>query len=595
MESKVGGKLQLPADVTDPVVLKRFLNALVSNINSNPLTNGNTSGAGEFIINTLEATNSSLNFLAAVANVDELRNNIMAYISGNLETNILQNTKNVALIAEQFGTFYAQALAASWYGLSVKAGGAIAGLEIGSLDPDVTTPNDESSYFRVIADNFVVGRAFEDLSQEEKDYLEENNLPSFGTVYNKDKTPVPAILVTWNKVKKVYEIYFNGIVQFNNIKDEVTGDTLAAIMGKVQSSLVGLEETNDGVVHGFYQNNAPASGMSYGDWWVKTNVNPLQAYRYEGTGGKNVGTLSWKLNTDNPVGKAYIASATAEAAVDGKISTWYATIAPTINDANPTAAHNKDIWVNSSNSKQYVADAGTWKLVDMATAINTGTTEINGGKITTGSISADRLLAGTNATTVWTGGGLVSNNFNGNAYGNIGSPTNGFRLSSNAAGTSTDPNIYGAYIKGSTIEGITLQVSDVMVKSESYPNNFGRIFIDEVYVGTEFETIEFLFVSGIYSKGFHKNRMAKNNQEFLLEARLTNTYLYTTIGTTFQVSINNAAWKTIHDTVNMNTAVKYTHLSAAVDNIRFRVTFSFLGNSPGPITTFFKISTVNGL
>ena len=394
MEYKVGSKLQLPADVTDPVVLKRFLSALTSNINSNPLTNGDTSGAGEFIINTLEATNSSLNFLAAVANVDALRNNIMAYIAGNLETNILQNTKNVALIAEQFGTFYGQALAASWYGLTVKAGGAVAGLEIGSLDPDVTTPNDESSYFRVIADNFLVGRAFEDLSQEEKDYLEENNLPSFGTVYNEQGAPIPAILVTWNKVEKVYEIYFNGIVQFNHVKDEVTGDTLAAVMGEVQSSLVGLEETNDGVVHGFYQNNAPTSGMSYGDWWVKTNVNPLQAYRYEGTGGKNVGALSWKLNTDNPVGKAYIAGATAEAAVDGKISTWYATTAPTINDANPTAAHNKDIWVNSSNSKQYVANAGTWQLVDMATAINTGTTEINGGLIKTNSIQANRISTG---------------------------------------------------------------------------------------------------------------------------------------------------------------------------------------------------------
>ena len=394
MESKVGGKLQLPADVTDPVVLKRFLNTLVSNINSNPLTNGNTSGAGEFIINTLEATNSSLNFLAAVANVDELRNNIMAYISGNLQTNILQNTKNISVITEQFGTFYAQALAASWYGLSVKAGGAVAGLEIGSLDPDVTTPNDESSYFRVIADNFVVGRAFEDLSQEEKDYLEANGLPHFGTAYNEQGAPIPAILVTWNKVKKVYEIYFNGIVQFNHVKDEATGDTLAAVMGEVQSSLVGLEETNDGVVHGFYQNNAPTSDMSYGDWWVKTNVNPLQSYRYEGTGGKNVGALSWQLNTDNPVGKAYIAGATAEAAVDGKISTWYTTTAPTINDANPTAAHNKDIWVNSSNSKQYVANAGTWKLVDMATAINTGTTEINGGLIKTNSIQANKISTG---------------------------------------------------------------------------------------------------------------------------------------------------------------------------------------------------------
>ena len=70
-------------------------NTLVNNINSNPLMNGNTSGAGEFIIHTLESTNSSLNFLTSVANVDELRNNIMAYIAGNLQTNILQNTKNI--------------------------------------------------------------------------------------------------------------------------------------------------------------------------------------------------------------------------------------------------------------------------------------------------------------------------------------------------------------------------------------------------------------------------------------------------------------------------------------------------------------------
>ena len=118
---------------------------------------------------------------------------------------------------------------------------------------------------------------------------------------------------------------------------------------------------------------------------------------------------------------------------------------------------------------------------DVVAEINDGlTTTINGGRITTGSItanqiqansiSADRLLAGTNSTTVWTGGGLVSSNFNGNSYGNIGSPTAGFRLSSNAAGTVTDPNIYGAYIQGSTID-----VTDMKVRASGYPNNFGRI------------------------------------------------------------------------------------------------------------------------
>jgi len=71
---------------------------------------------------------------------------------------------------------------------------------------------------------------------------------------------------------------------------------------------------------------------------------------------------------------------------------------------------------------------------------------------------------------VWSGGGLISQNFNGNAHGNIGSPTSGFRLSSDAAGTSTDPNIYGAYIRGSIID-----VTDTKVRAVGYNSNFGRV------------------------------------------------------------------------------------------------------------------------
>lgn len=103
---------------------------------------------------------------------------------------------------------------------------------------------------------------------------------------------------------------------------------------------------------------------------------------------------------------------------------------------------------------------------EVVDAVNAGnTTTIDGGKITTGSItanqikansvSADRLTSTNGQSTVWIGGGLVSSNFNGNVNGNIGNPTQGFRLSSNAAGTSTDPNIYGAYIKGGVIQGST--------------------------------------------------------------------------------------------------------------------------------------------
>lgn len=141
---------------------------------------------------------------------------------------------------------------------------------------------------------------------------------------------------------------------------------------------------------------------------------------------------------------------------------------------------------------------------EVVTAINNAeTTTINGPRITTGSvtaaqiqansISADRLIAGTNATTVWTGGGLVSANFNGNPYGNIGTPTQGFRLSSGAAGTETDPNIYGAYIKGSTVDIETLSV-----KAEGYSGNSGRV--------VKYQKNGYIYMPG-YGSGFLASRV----------------------------------------------------------------------------------------
>lgn len=208
---------QVPNNIEDPTILKRFLTDLVSGLNTNPYYSGNVSALQEAIVSALSNSTSSVDFLNTLSTITELRTDILKYIEDNLETVILQNQEDVALIAEQYGAFYDQALAASWYGLSVKAGGAIAGLEVGSLDPDVTTPGDESSYFRIIANNFILGRAYEDLSVEEKAYLSTNGLPAFGTVYNADKTPMPAIVTSWDNINKVYKHFFNGIVQFSNI------------------------------------------------------------------------------------------------------------------------------------------------------------------------------------------------------------------------------------------------------------------------------------------------------------------------------------------------------------------------------------------
>lgn len=85
--------------------------------------------------------------------------------------------------------------------------------------------------------------------------------------------------------------------------------------------------------------------------------------------------------------------------------------------------------------------------------INNGnTTTINGGRITTGSITANQIAANSISTNqIAVGTGIVNGYVQSSDFTGIGGP--GFRLKSNAAGTSADPSIYGAYIKGGTISG----------------------------------------------------------------------------------------------------------------------------------------------
>ena len=162
----------------------------------------------------------------------------------------------------------------------------------------------------------------------------------------------------------------------------------------------------------------------------------------------------------------------------------------------------------NANNNTFAQKLGYADYAAMVAAATSGQTIINGGYIGTNlvksssilanSVSADRLMAGTNNSTVWTGGGLVSSDFNGNTYGNIGSPTSGFRLSSNAVGTSQDPNIYGAYIKGGTIEGVSINVYDMLVKADGYPLNTGRIS----YAGLNGS----IYMPG-YGTGFNERRV----------------------------------------------------------------------------------------
>jgi hypothetical protein len=87
--------------------------------------------------------------------------------------------------------------------------------------------------------------------------------------------------------------------------------------------------------------------------------------------------------------------------------------------------------------------------------INTNTTTIDGGKITATSLLINNInaLGGIIASYLQAGIASIGNTISSNDFLAIGG--SGFRLKSNAAGTSSDPTIYGAYIKGGTIEAST--------------------------------------------------------------------------------------------------------------------------------------------
>lgn len=95
-------------------------------------------------------------------------------------------------------------------------------------------------------------------------------------------------------------------------------------------------------------------------------------------------------------------------------------------------------------------------------------TTIDAGKITT--------------NTIWVGGVIQDDLFKANP-----NYTTGFQIKANASGTTSDPNIYGAYIKGGTLEGSTImgQVFDVGTDLVVKAGNFvtRAIWSGNVYTG----------------------------------------------------------------------------------------------------------------
>lgn len=261
-------------------------------------------------------------------------------------------------------------------------------------------------------------------------------------------------------------------------------------------SALNAQETADKKINTFYQTYPPTvadnNTLGLGDLWVDSD-DDNKLYRYQGN------PLDWVLVTDTRV----------QASVDRLDE---ATV-----DVDGTARAKSSLIVNANNVVSgFVADSGTSssfkifadKFSIVSTAgqnvgapftVDTTTnnirfngvvsfdnvdgntdfasmndldgsngTVISGSAIVSKSINADKITA----NSVWVNGVIRDSDFSSTL-----NYTTGFQLKANAAGNYSDPNVYGAYIRGgtvyganvvgATITGSTINAKDFSVTTEA--------------------------------------------------------------------------------------------------------------------------------
>ena len=218
---------------------------------------------------------------------------------------------------------------------------------------------------------------------------------------------------------------------------------------------------------------------------------------------------------------------------------------------------------------------------NVQTVFNSNITTIDGGKIVTNQAFVNNL----NAV-----GGITASKIdvdNGN----------GFILNSEVIGTSASPNIQGGYIKGAVLEGVALQVNDIKIRAIGYPNNYGSIFLISNNTGTSFTTLTSdTFIGRNSGIGFNRLRQCNTNQEFYIQANLSNSTTFSSINITIQVSLNGGTWTTLSSitgTVYISLPAIYTNTGS--NNIQFRAIFSKVSGDSASIFCSLEVRSTNGL
>ena len=109
----------------------------------------------------------------------------------------------------------------------------------------------------------------------------------------------------------------------------------------------------DGEIQTFWQATAPAAGMSLGDYWFDTDDNDT-AYVYNGS--------AWVLAGEGGLADVLRRAATAQATADGKVTTFFGTLAD-FGGAAPVAEGLGDLWYNPETEEFRRWDGSAWVVV----------------------------------------------------------------------------------------------------------------------------------------------------------------------------------------------------------------------------------------
>jgi hypothetical protein len=140
-------------------------------------------------------------------------------------------------------------------------------------------------------------------------------------------------------------------------------DTVLLIKNNALAALANAaaaQETADGQIQGFFQNEAPEEGMGFGDIWIDIDghtpptVNDI--YRYEDVDHGSGGDYDWRSAPTNAIGKIYLNAYLAQTTANSKIKTYYQETAPS---GDLTEG---DYWIDTSDhNKPYRWNGTEWQ------------------------------------------------------------------------------------------------------------------------------------------------------------------------------------------------------------------------------------------